>query len=89
MNRISELDVWEGHPLLQIHDDLLFHLPEKDVEEFAQPIIAEMIRPTFDFINVPLMAEMSIGKNWCDMNEIAKFSSAEWYGREAHLGLIA
>jgi uracil-DNA glycosylase family 4 len=87
MNRISELDVWEGHPLLQIHDDLLFHLPEKDVEEFAQPIIAEMIRPTFDFINVPLMAEMSIGKNWCDMNEIAKFSSAEWYGREAHLGL--
>lgn len=94
MNRISEIadatGNWDLHPIAQIHDDLMFHPLEDDIADLAQIIVAEMVRPdTFDFINVPLVAEMSVGKNWYEMVKVREFSSAEWYGREAHLGLAA
>jgi DNA polymerase I-like protein with 3'-5' exonuclease and polymerase domains len=80
MNRISELDLWDIQPILNIHDDLGFHVLEELAEDYMEIILAEMLKPTFDFINVPLMVEMSIGKNLFDMHEVGKFRSDEWYG---------
>lgn len=90
MIRVSEIEDWYLQPILQIHDDLTLVFPMDEMyESRAEIVIAETIRPTFDFINVPLVAEMSVGPNLYDMEEVGKYSSAEWYGREAHLGLRA
>jgi len=64
-------------PILNIHDDLTFLVPEKYAEESMYDISRIMVTPRFDFINVPLNVEFSIGTNWDDMEEIFKFSSTE------------
>lgn len=79
MNRISELDLWDIQPCWNIHDDLGFHFLAELIDEYAEIILAEMLRPTFDFINVPLVVEMSVGQNLFDMEEVGKFKSNDWY----------
>jgi len=62
-------------PNLNVHDDLTF-LPFLSNLDYVLPIIAEeMCKPRFDWVNVPLIVEASIGDNWCDLKEIKKFSS--------------
>lgn len=87
--RVSEWEVWDLQPILQVHDDLPFILPlDKTFEENYDRIVRELVRPTFDFINVPLVCEVAVGQNMYEMEEIAKVSSATIYGRDAHLGLF-
>ena len=62
-------------PNLNVHDDLTF-IPCVDNLDRIVPIIAEeMCKPRFDYINVPLMVEVSVGVNWCDLEEIGKHRS--------------
>lgn len=85
-SRVSKLDIWDLQPILNVHDDLTYIIPEDKVEEYTEKLVAEMIRITFPFINVPLVAEVSIGQNLFEMEEIGKFSSVDWYGKAAHHG---
>ena len=51
--------------LLQVHDELLFEVPENQTAAVAKFVKTEMeqARP----LDVPLLAEVKVGKNWRDM----------------------
>ena len=52
--------------LLQVHDELVFELPESDVE-LARPVIervmADAAQPAVE-LTVPLGVEIGTGKSW-------------------------
>ena len=52
----------EVRMVLQIHDELLFEVPEPQAEKFARDIKAEM-EGVFN-MSVPLIADVKIGDNW-------------------------
>lgn len=81
MCAVAERSFVEGNddltPNLNVHDDLTF-IPHESNLDMLLPIIAEeMCKPRFEWINVPLIVEASIGTNWCDLKEIKKFSSEQ------------
>lgn len=68
---------WYLHPVLNIHDDLSFFIPEREplFSEAIEIIIHEMLTFDFKWINVPLGVEVSVGRNWADLKEIGKYYS--------------
>jgi uracil-DNA glycosylase family 4 len=89
-NRISEMGIWDLQPSILVHDDAVLHIPVNKVDDIVEMLVKEMIRPdVFDFINVPLTVEVSIGDDWCDMHSSKEltYSSSEFYPRSAHRGL--
>ncbi len=73
MNRLSHLATstgqWHLHPHLNVHDDLSFFIPDDDkiLDESLRIISREMLTFDYDWINVPLSIEISIGRNWADI----------------------
>jgi len=51
--------------LLQIHDELLFEVPEKEVEEMKS-LVAELMSGAFELC-VPVKIDIKLGKNWAEM----------------------
>ncbi|MFO7959296.1 MAG: DNA polymerase I [Candidatus Brocadiia bacterium] len=51
--------------LLQIHDELVFEVPEADVDEVRRYVTDEM-KGALD-LDVPLKVDTGIGKNWADV----------------------
>lgn len=79
MSRLSEMQDWELQPEINIHDDLTFcRVPVKKVDIIAEKIIDVMIHVPFDWVNVPISIEMSIGDNWLDMVDCGTFASNTW-----------
>ncbi len=72
MSRLSETNDPMLQPELNIHDDLTWlRVPERIADELAEKIIDMMINVPFKWAHVvPIAVEMSMGKNWCDMEEI-------------------
>lgn len=83
MVELSERGYAEGNPdiipNLNVHDDLTFLPKVGDLDATLSIVKDEMCRHHFDFINVPLMVEASIGVNWCDLEEIKKYRSDELF----------
>lgn len=52
--------------LLQVHDELIFEVPEKKAEKYKKLIIKEMEKAVK--ISVPLTVEASIGDNWGEIH---------------------
>lgn len=81
MNRLSKhaatTEAWHLHPILNVHDDLSFFIPDDDniLEDSLKVIIKEMLTFSYKWVNVPLSVEVSIGKNWADVQPIGKFWS--------------
>ena len=50
--------------LLQIHDELVFEIPEDHVEPQQAMIVEEMTHAIE--LTVPLTVDVGIGKNWLD-----------------------
>ena len=50
---------------LQVHDELVFEVPEKEVETM-QSLVREQMEKVHE-LAVPLLVEMGIGKNWRDL----------------------
>ncbi len=67
-------------PHVNIHDDLKFYIPnrDRDMVDACQFIAKTMCLSPYKFINVPLLVEMSLGKTWYDLTEIAKFNSTQF-----------
>jgi DNA polymerase-1 len=65
-------------PVLNIHDDLTFCVPEDDVDDLTPVIVGEMLHPSFDWVTVPLSVEVSIGRNWADMVDQGVYFSDEF-----------
>lgn len=86
MNRLSFISLQTNqphiHPRLNVHDDLTFFIPDDDrvLEDSLKIITREMLCFPFKWINVPLSVEVSIGKNWADVQPIGKFWSHKEYG---------
>lgn len=57
-------------PLLQIHDELVFELPEDKVDEAVAFIKKCMETQPFPEFDVPIVAEASIGRNFGEMKEM-------------------
>jgi DNA polymerase-1 len=51
--------------LLQVHDELLFEVPEDETAALATLVKKEM--ESVHKLKVPLVADMKAGKNWRDM----------------------
>ncbi len=52
----------KGKMILQIHDELLFESPDEEAQELAYKV-KEIMEGIFS-LNVPLVVDISIGKNW-------------------------
>ena len=81
MNTLSEQAIssgdWHIHPVLNIHDDLTFIVPDNDavLDDTIRRICQVMLKPSYDFINVPLSVKCSVGTNWYEMDVVDKFWS--------------
>jgi uracil-DNA glycosylase family 4 len=65
-------------PILNVHDDLTFRLPDKTLEEDIEVIAREMLMCRYNFINVPLIIDVSVGKSWGALEEIQVFRSTDY-----------
>ena len=54
--------------LLQVHDELVFEVPEKDVKKAAKEI-KNIMEKVFK-LKVPLRVDVKAGKNWKEMHKI-------------------
>lgn len=80
MSRLSETGDSELQPEINIHDDLTYmRVRESRVDEVVEKIVTHMLDVPFDFVNVPITIEVSVGKNWMNMEEIGAFSSDDWF----------
>ena len=50
---------------LQVHDELVIEVPEKEVE-VMQPLVREQMEKVHE-LAVPLQVEMGVGPNWRDL----------------------
>ena len=81
MNELSfkavETSKWYLHPVLNVHDDLTFIIPDDDkvLEEAISVIYRTMLTPPYSCVNVPLSVKASIGPAWYGMQGIGKFWS--------------
>ena len=78
MNRLSELEDETLQAVFQIHDDLGFYIPDRELEDKTELIAREMCSVPFDFVTVPITVEVSIGRNWYNQKEIGVFKSTEF-----------
>ena len=76
--RAYETDRWQLAARMNIHDDLTFYLPEATLEEDLGEIVQIMCTPQFDFINVPITVEISVGDTWGDQQDIGTVRSTDY-----------
>ncbi len=62
---------WSTRMLLQVHDDLLFEVPEKELEK-AAPLIREKMEKALT-LDVPVAVDLKTGKNWAEMEKLNDF----------------
>ena len=67
---------------LNVHDDLTFYIPDRTLDRDIEVIAKEMVNPVFDFLNVPLEVEVSVGKDWYNQEFIHKFDTRDFFSME-------
>jgi len=65
LHREMEKKRLESKMLLQIHDELLFEVPEEDVEEM-KTLVSELM-PQAIQLCVPVKIDIKLGRNWAEM----------------------
>lgn len=62
------------HPRIDIHDDLVFRLPDDDkiIWKYWKQITKVMVKVRHDWQTVPLMVEGKIGYDWAEFEELGK-----------------
>jgi DNA polymerase-1 len=61
----KKLKDFDTKMILQVHDELVFEVPEKELEKVI-PTIKESMEKTFK-LDVPLVVEMKVGQSWGKM----------------------
>ena len=54
----------EGKMILQIHDELIFEIPDGEIEPFRSLVKEKMERVLQ--LNVPIEVHLAVGKNWAE-----------------------
>ena len=62
-------------PMLNVHDDLSFDPRDENLDATIDIIVREMCKHRFDYINVPLVVEVSIGPRWSELEEVGVYRS--------------
>jgi DNA polymerase I-like protein with 3'-5' exonuclease and polymerase domains/uracil-DNA glycosylase len=70
----------ELQPSLNVHDDLSTIMADATMEPKIETIARIMCEHRYDFINVPLVVEASVGPNWADLEEVRVYRSDELFG---------
>lgn len=52
----------QGYMILQIHDELIFEVPDEEIE-FFNPLVKETMQNVLK-LKVPLIVDITLGKNW-------------------------
>ena len=83
MDRLSEYaqknNKWQFQARINIHDDLTFALPVETLDEDIEIILEHMLNVPFNFINVPISVELSIGvDNFYAKQEVGTFKSEKY-----------
>ena len=68
--RYLEKEKLKARMLLQIHDELLFEVPEKELKETAEAVKAAMEKAVT--LKIPLVVDVKTGKNWQDLKKWKK-----------------
>ncbi|MBN1621675.1 MAG: DNA polymerase I [Endomicrobiales bacterium] len=58
----------ETRLLLQVHDELLFEVPEKEIRNIAR-IVKSLMENSVQ-LKVPVVVDVKAGKNWMDMEQV-------------------
>lgn len=85
MNTVSKMahdqEDWYFQPILNIHDDLTFILPDNKLDHYLEPIIDAMLDLPYDWITVPITLEASMGQDLASMSAITQISNDKWLGK--------
>jgi DNA polymerase-1 len=73
--RLSQYEDDALQPVMMIHDDLSFIIPNQRLNECVDIILHEMLRCEHLWLNVPLAVEVSIGQDWCNLSKVGQFES--------------
>ncbi len=55
----------QSRMLLQVHDELVFEVPEAELEAMKQ-LVTQQMENVFE-LKVPLKVELGVGPNWRDL----------------------
>lgn len=70
------LDRPQLQPPLNVHDDLTFYIPKVTLERDVEHIAFQMCNCPFDFVNVPLLVEVSVSRHrWSGLEEVGVYRS--------------
>ncbi|MFI5284261.1 MAG: DNA polymerase I [Candidatus Dormibacterales bacterium] len=69
LQREIEADAIEGRMLLQVHDELLFEVPESELDQFAEKV-PRIMTGAYE-LETGIEVEMKVGPNWADMKKLA------------------
>jgi DNA polymerase-1 len=69
LQREIESDHIEGRMLLQVHDELLFEVPESEVDRFAETV-PRIMTGAYE-LETGIEVETKVGPNWADMKKLA------------------
>jgi len=67
--------------IMNIHDDITSYVEDDKLEPAIEEIAEIMCITPYELIpnmNVPISVEISVGKNWCDQEEVGVFTSTEF-----------
>ena len=62
---------WRTRMVLQVHDELLFDIPEEELEVVTPFIIDRMVNAMQ--LNVPVKVDAKVGQNWAEMVDLDEF----------------
>jgi len=81
MCALSELEDPRYQPAMEIHDDLTFLWPAKDIEKNAEIVIKTMLDTPYEWAHiVPIEVEMSVGTDWHNLKPVGAYASDTWNG---------
>lgn len=63
-----EFGEWSGAMLIQVHDELVFEIPEADLERSRREI--KLLMESAVSLSIPLIADFKRGLNWSEMTPI-------------------
>jgi DNA polymerase-1 len=66
--RLIEKKGWKTRLLLQVHDDLMFEVPVRDLAEVA-PLVKKTMESAVS-LDVPVVADLKKGVNWAEMEKL-------------------
>ena len=69
LHREIEADQIEGRMLLQVHDELLFEVPQAELDQFAEKV-PRVMTGAYE-LETGIEVEMKVGPNWADMTKLA------------------